>query len=554
MNLKTVAFLVSVSWVTIIACGNDNSTNPQQPDPPPPPPPPPVPTRIVIDPASIMLDAIGQTIQLSASVYDQYGAVMSSAVVSWTSGDDAVATVNTDGDVTAVNNGNTEISARSGGISASVNATVIQSAYSIAVEPQMATLREIDETVQLSVTVLDRNEHPVADVAVFWTSSNTIVASVDDAGLVTALHDGRTLITATYGGVSGTARVNVMIDWKTDRGTLITLYHALHGPGWTQDTNWLSDEPLDAWYGVETDGNGNVTWLYLDFNELSGVVPPEMGNLTSLELLDLSNNKFSRLYGDIPPELGNLTNLQELNLNNTAVEGTLPSELGNLTDLRMLDLGSSDVSGNIPPELGNLTNLQLLYLQQNALSCKIPPELGNLSNLEELNFYSIPELPGSNSQESSSGSTQESCGIPPELGNLTNLFELDLGGKGFSGSIPPELGKLSNLLLLNLMINALDGSIPPELGNLTNLLELDLSYNNFTGNIPPELGNLSDLTHLELSFNENLAGPLPDTFTSLRNLQVLGLTGTGLCAPSDDAFQAWIGGIETEGVMTCEEN
>jgi len=551
MKLKTVAFLVSVSWFTIVACGNDNSTNPQQPEPPPPPP---VPTRIVINPASITFDAIGQTIQLSASVYDQYGAVMSSAVVSWSSENDAVATVNTGGDVTAVNNGNTVISARSGGISASVNAAVMQSAYSIAIEPQMATLREFGETVQLSATVLDRNEHPVEGVAVSWTSSDTGVASVDDAGLVTALNNGNTRIIASYSGISGTAQVNVMIDPMTDRGALIKLYHALQGPGWAQDTNWLSDKPLVEWYGVDTDGNGNVTWLDLDANDLNGVIPSAMGNLTSLEFLNLSNNKFSRLYGNIPPELGNLTNLQELNLSNTAVWGTLPPELGNLTDLRVLDLTSTEVTGNIPPELGNLSSLQLLYIQQNALSCNIPPELGNLSNLEEFNFYSTPELPASNSQESSSGSTQESCRIPPELGNLTNLFELDLGGKGFTGRIPPELGKLSNLYLLKLRFNALDGSIPPDLANLTNLVQLDLSYNNLMGNIPPELGNLSDLTHLELSYNEDLTGPLPDTFTSLKNLRSLGLADTGLCAPSDDAFQAWLLGIETEGVVTCEED
>jgi len=43
--------------------------------------------------------------------------------------------------------------------------------------------------------------------------------------------------------------------------------------------------------------------LSLDNNELSGEIPPEIGELTALETLNLSENK---LTGSIPSELGNL--------------------------------------------------------------------------------------------------------------------------------------------------------------------------------------------------------------------------------------------------------
>ena len=92
--------------------------------------------------------------------------------------------------------------------------------------------------------------------------------------------------------------------------------------------------PIGEWFGVTTDDNGRVTELRLGDNQLSGEIPPELGNPVYLaEMLDLGGNQLS---GEIPPELGNLAKLQ------------------------LLWLGSNQLSGEIPPELGNLGKLQLL--------------------------------------------------------------------------------------------------------------------------------------------------------------------------------------------------
>ena len=79
---------------------------------------------------------------------------------------------------------------------------------------------------------------------------------------------------------------------------------------------------------------------------------------------------------------------------------------------------------------------------------------------------------------------------------------------------------------------------------MTNLQELDLGFNALSGSVPPALGNLSELTYLALLFNEDLSGPLPDTFTSLDKIQSLVLFSTGLCVPSDAAFQVWLEKIQ----------
>ncbi len=75
----------------------------------------PVPTRVAITPSSHTLEAIGETVQLAAVVRDQRNNVLSGASVTWSSGDEAVATVTAQGLVTAVSNGMAQITARSDG-------------------------------------------------------------------------------------------------------------------------------------------------------------------------------------------------------------------------------------------------------------------------------------------------------------------------------------------------------------------------------------------------------------------------------------------------------
>ena len=135
---------------------------------------------------------------------------------------------------------------------------------------------------------------------------------------------------------------------ETDRAALEALYHATDGDGWDSSDNWLTDEPLGEWAGVETNESGRVVELNFYDNRLSGEMPPELGNLPNLILLNLNGNQ---LNGEIPPELGNLSNLFDLNL------------------------GSNRLSGDIPPELGNLTNLSAIYLSGNQLSGCVPSNL-----------------------------------------------------------------------------------------------------------------------------------------------------------------------------------
>ncbi|MYF78481.1 MAG: Ig-like domain-containing protein, partial [Chloroflexi bacterium] len=148
---------VAICLPLLAVCGKDSPTQPEPSAPPPAPPPTPVPTRTDVTPSSATLNAIGQTLQLAVQVFDQNNAVMNGASVVWSSSDASVATVSGQGLVTAVSNGSATITAHSGTVSASVPVTVMQSAGSIAIEPAMAVLMSLGETVQLSATVLDGN-------------------------------------------------------------------------------------------------------------------------------------------------------------------------------------------------------------------------------------------------------------------------------------------------------------------------------------------------------------------------------------------------------------
>ncbi len=328
---------------------------------------------------------------------------------------------------------------------------------------------------------------------------------------------GEQTLVATAGDVSETILAHTI---NPDRAALEVLYRATDGPNWTNSENWLTDAPLEDWYGVDTDATGRVSRLVLRENGLLGTIPPDLGNLANLTLLRLSLNL---LWGAIPAELGSLAFLTGLDLSDNDLSGEIPSEFAGLAKLRGLILKRNQLTGGIPPELGNLRELETLDLYRNQLTGAIPAELGNVHRLRRLSLV-VNELTGR---------------IPVELANLTELQDLALGSNDLTGPIPPELASLDNLESLSLWGNNLSGSIPPELASLGNLTSLSLSDNNLTGPIPAELGSLTKLTHLTLGGNR-LTGAIPHSFLRLTALGSFGCaTSDGVCLPATADFREW---------------
>ena len=344
---------------------------------------------------------------------------------------------------------------------------------------------------------------------------------------------------------------------------LSAFYTATGGDQWIDNSNWditrvPTEDELTTWNGVAV-SDGWLIALDLNKNNLTGQLPPEIGNFSQLAELWMFRNS---LMGPIPPAIGNLRQLQVFIVENNDFTGPIPSEIGNLQELQILDLGRNSLSGPIPPAIGNLSNLQELWLRGNSLTGPIPSKIWSLKqlrslalgqnplggtipsevgNLQQMRYLDIRSASLTGPLPTELGSLQRlgvlylshnvlTGSIPSELGNLEHLYNLNLSYNDLTGQIPPELTGLRQLLWLNLASNDLTGSISPQLGNLGELLTLALSHNQLTGPIPPELGNLSKLQKLHLSYN-TLTGPIPPQLGNLSQLESLYLSDNTLTGP-----------------------
>ena len=335
---------------------------------------------------------------------------------------------------------------------------------------------------------------------------------------------------------------------EADRAALEALYNATGGTNWTNRTNWLSNEALSEWHGVSTDGTGRVTNLNLTDNNLSGEIPAELGDLTSLQILFLEDNNLS---GEIPAELGGLTSLLVLDLARNNLSGEIPAELGGLTSLQVLVLYRNMLDGEIPAALGALTSLQILYLHVNQLSGEIPAELGNLTNLQIL-YLRGNELSGT---------------IPSWLVNLTELRELSLWSNQLTGMIPAEMAPAQDRAAARVFYNSTGGANWTNNTNWTSnealsewhgvttdaqgrIDELRLSANGLTGTIGAELGVLTHLQRLYLNGNNGLTGTIPPELENLVNLQVFDVRNTGLsCVTPGSELHTWLTTINSQGAV-----
>ena len=75
--------------------------------------------------------------------------------------------------------------------------TVAQVVSAVSVSPAVDTLLAFGDTVRLTAEATDANGHAVATSEFSWASSDTLVARVDDSGLVESVGEGAAVVTAT---------------------------------------------------------------------------------------------------------------------------------------------------------------------------------------------------------------------------------------------------------------------------------------------------------------------------------------------------------------------
>ncbi len=125
---------------------------------------------------------------------------------------------------------------------------------------------------------------------------------------------------------------------EAECSALLALYESTGGEAWKEVGGWLLGSQPCTWGGVTCRG-GHILWLILSQAGLSGMLPPEVGDLQWVQVLGLDYNY---LKGPLPRELGALGDLQALDLSaNYELGGPIPDEIGNLRSLQELNLSGT---------------------------------------------------------------------------------------------------------------------------------------------------------------------------------------------------------------------
>ncbi|HET9708229.1 MAG TPA: Ig-like domain-containing protein [Gemmatimonadales bacterium] len=157
---------------------------------------------------------VGDAAQFTATLQDSNGNLITGSSVTWTSTNTAVVTVSATGYTTAVGPGAASIVATSQGKSGRAQITVNGSSgpgpvASVTVSPASTSIL-VGATQAFSAVLKDANGTVVTG-PVTWSSSAPTIAGISLSGVVTGLLAGTSTITATSGGVSGTASVTVNV-------------------------------------------------------------------------------------------------------------------------------------------------------------------------------------------------------------------------------------------------------------------------------------------------------------------------------------------------------
>ena len=176
-----------------------------------------------------------------------------------------------------------------------------------------------------------------------------------------------------------------------EREALMAFYELMNGPNWDRSDNWGSDKPLNKWYGIGSTINweddrrydGHVRTIFLPGIGVSGDLEKAIGILEKLPYLEDLSLQGNPLRQPIPASIARLKGLRRISLWECQLTGKIPPEIGNLEKMEYLELCENpELTGPIPPSLGNLSEAKWINLSYCDLTGNIPVEITKLNKLD----------------------------------------------------------------------------------------------------------------------------------------------------------------------------
>ena len=360
-----------------------------------------------------------------------------------------------------------------------------------------------------------------------------------------------------------------------DSLALVVLYNSTDGPNWK--TKWDLNQPVTTWHGV-TISDRRVTELDLPHNNLVGSLPVRFGQLDTLNVLSLFNNKIDRfpqsaadgLKGleyavlgfnklDSIPNFTRLPKIKRIEvehnrlhfddlIKNRAILARLSRRIFHSVNelvIKQLNVtpnqdynyqGSSSIRMSVNVRGGN--NKYQWYLAHEPLKNDTLPvfTLNNPSSADAGTYFCVITNPQFDFSIQSGIHTivpdqinrQDSLALvalynATDGANWTNTWDLSTPVYKWHG-ISFKDDKIYDL---DLRTNNLNGTLPDELGDLNDLRYLNLTSNKISGNIPSSIGNLTNLVEIYLHDNQ-LTGGIPNTIGNLSILKIIVLENNQL--------------------------
>lgn len=167
------------------------------------------PGRIALSPPSLSLGFLGAQGELGVRITTLDGDSVTGLNVDWTSTNPGVATVNSAGLVTAVQEGATSIVARVLNLADTAQVVVERVPATVTLTADSALFTEIGETFGFGASVSDGGGVTLSGAPVVWSVADTAVASVSSTGTVTAKRQGLTTVRARSGSAGSSAQLRV---------------------------------------------------------------------------------------------------------------------------------------------------------------------------------------------------------------------------------------------------------------------------------------------------------------------------------------------------------